>query len=153
MDTGDKVPGFKFQATNEVHGSLAQYKGKWLVLYFYPKDATPGCTNESKDFAKNYEAFQDLGCEVFGVSRDSLHSHDKFKAKLELPFELISDENEELCQLFNVLKLKKMYGKEHIGIERSSFIIDPEGLLRKSWRKVKVDGHVDEVLQSLKALQ
>ena len=142
---------FNFQATSEVNSKLSDHRGKWLILYFYPRDATPGCTTEGQDFRDHYEEFKKLNAKVFGISRDSMKSHEKFKANQEFPFELISDPDEELCQLFNVMKMKNMYGKQVRGIERSTFVINPEGKLRKEWRKVKVPGHVNEVLEWLKA--
>ena len=123
-----------------------------MVLYFYPKDNTPGCTTEGLQFRDLYPKFKKAGAEILGVSRDSLRSHENFKAKLELPFALISDPEEKLCALFNVIKMKKMYGKEVRGIERSTFVIDSEGVLRQEWRGVKVPGHVDEILEAVQAL-
>lgn len=125
----------------------------WTVLYFYPKDMTPGCTRESEDFRDNIKEFNQRQCRVFGVSRDSLVSHERFCKKLELPFPLISDSNEHICQLFDVIKTKNNYGKISEGIERSTFLIDPENILRFEWRKVKVDGHGAAVLQKLKEFQ
>lgn len=129
--------------------TLSKWKGKRFVLYFYPKDNTPGCTLEGQDFAKQYKKFQKMGVEVFGISRDSLASHEKFKAKMKFPFDLISDEKEILCKKFDVIKLKNMYGKKVMGIERSTFVISPSGKIEKEWRKLKVDGHVEEVLEYL----
>jgi peroxiredoxin Q/BCP len=126
--------------------------GKNVVIYFYPKDNTPGCTTEGQDFRDHSAAFTEANTVIFGVSRDSLRVHTNFKAKHEFPFELISDPDETLCKLFDVIKLKKLYGKEYMGIERSTFLIDSKGLLQKEWRKVKVKGHVEEVLASVKAL-
>lgn len=153
MNIGDKLPSLAYTATNEVTGNLQNTHGKWLVIYFYPKDATPGCTTEGQNFRDAYKKFNQLHCDILGVSRDSLSSHDKFKCQQEFPFELISDEKETLCQAFDVIKMKSMYGKQVRGIERSTFIIDPKGVLRHAWRKVKVPGHVDDVLQTLKSLQ
>lgn len=132
--------------------SLSSLKGKNIVIYFYPKDNTPGCTQEGQDFRDNYSAFQAANTEIFGVSRDSVRVHNGFKAKHEFPFELISDPDESLCQLFDVIKLKKLYGKEYMGIERSTFLINAEGVLVKEWRKVKVKEHVSDVLNSVLAL-
>ena len=132
--------------------SLSSLKGKNIVIYFYPKDNTPGCTQEGQDFRDNYSAFQAANTEIFGVSRDSVRVHNGFKAKHEFPFELISDPDESLCQLFDVIKLKKLYGKEYMGIERSTFLINAEGVLVKEWRKVKVKEHVSDVLDSVLAL-
>jgi peroxiredoxin Q/BCP len=132
--------------------TLSRLRGKKVVLYFYPKDNTPGCTTEGLQFRDLYPKFTKAGAEILGVSRDSLRSHDNFKAKLELPFPLISDSDEALCALFGVIKMKKMYGKEVRGIERSTFVIDAEGVLRREWRGVKVPGHVDDILEAVQAL-
>lgn len=153
MQVGDKVDSFQFHATNGISGTLADYKGQWLVLYFYPKDATPGCTTEGQNFRDAYPQFQALNTHVFGISRDNLKSHDNFKCKQEFPFELISDTDESICRYFDVIKMKNMYGKQVQGIERSTFLIDPAGILRQEWRKVRVEGHVDMVLNTLRALQ
>lgn len=131
---------------------LADLKGKNIVIYFYPKDNTPGCTTEGQNFRDLYPQFQQANTVIFGVSRESLKSHENFKAKQSFPFELISDPDEQLCKLFDVIKLKKLYGKEYMGIERSTFLIDKEGVLRQEWRKVKVDGHAEEVLKAAQAL-
>ena len=132
--------------------TLADYAGTWLVLYFYPKDSTPGCTTEGQGFRDQYAAFKAANTEVFGVSRDSVKSHENFKGKQAFPFELISDKDEAVCQLFDVIKLKKLYGKEYLGVDRSTFLIDKEGVLRQEWRGVKVPGHVDAVLAAAQAL-
>jgi peroxiredoxin Q/BCP len=153
MEIGDLVPSLPLKATSGINTSIDRLRGKWLVLYFYPKDATPGCTTEGCDFRDNDKSFAFLNTDVFGISRDSLASHEKFKMKENFPFELISDADEELCRSFDVIKMKSMYGKEVRGIERSTFIIDPDGYLRHIWRKVKVLGHVDEVLNVLRTLQ
>ncbi|VEG91460.1 peroxiredoxin [Legionella spiritensis] len=153
MQTGDKIPDVLFTATNNPDTRLHDFHGKWVVLYFYPKDSTPGCTTEGQDFRDAYERFQALNCEIFGVSRDSVTSHDNFKNKQQFPFELISDQDEQLCQLFDVIKMKSMYGKQVRGIERSTFLIDPQGVLRHEWRKVKVKEHVADVLTTLQTLQ
>ncbi len=150
VSVGKKVPDFTAEATGGEFG-LKAHRGKWLVLYFYPKDNTPGCTTESQDFAANYPKFKRAGCQIAGISRDKIRSHENFKAKLELPFELISDPDETLCELFGVMKLKNMYGKQVRGIERSTFLIDPDGKLVHEWRGVKVPGHVEAVLTRLKA--
>ncbi|MCE0722216.1 MULTISPECIES: peroxiredoxin [Legionella] len=150
MNIDESVPDFAFTATNGLNARLSDYRGQYVVLYFYPKDATPGCTTEGQDFRDAYPQFQELNTQIFGVSRDSLKSHENFKAKQNFPFELISDQDEQLCQLFEVIKMKSMYGKQVRGIERSTFIIDPQGKLIKEWRKVSVKGHVDEVLSALK---
>jgi peroxiredoxin Q/BCP len=150
---GKKVPPFSAAATGEQTISLAALKGKNLVLYFYPKDSTPGCTTEGQGFRDHYAEFQSLNTEILGVSRDSLKSHENFKAKQAFPFELLSDNDETLCRLFDVIKEKNMYGKKVMGIERSTFLIDGMGILRAEWRKVKVAGHVDEVLNRIKELE
>ncbi len=146
------VPEFTTQATNDTTVTLSELAGKNIVIYFYPKDNTPGCTTEGKDFRDHSAAFDAANTVIFGVSRDSLRVHTNFKAKHEFPFELISDPEEELCKLFDVIKLKKNYGKEYMGIERSTFLINAEGKLAKEWRKVKVKGHVEEVLEAVQAL-
>ena len=146
-----KVPDFKAEATNGEF-SLAAHKGKKIVLYFYPKDNTPGCTTEGIDFGKAHSRFKKAGAEIFGISRDSLKSHEGFKAKMEFPFELISDPDEKLCDLFGVMKMKNMYGKQVRGVERSTFVLDAEGKLRREWRGVKVPGHVDDVLAFVQTL-
>ena len=152
MNIDQLVPNFKFIATNNLNAQLHDYLGRYVILYFYPKDATPGCTTEGQDFRDHYLPFQTLNSVIFGISRDSLKSHESFKAKQQLPFELISDSDEQLCQLFDVIKMKSMYGKQVRGIERSTFLINPEGILIKEWRKVRVQGHVADVLTSLQAL-
>ncbi|HBY64145.1 MAG TPA: peroxiredoxin [Solibacterales bacterium] len=146
-----KVPDFAAAATDGEF-LLSAHAGRKLVLYFYPKDATPGCTTEGIDFANQHAAFRKAGAEVFGISRDSLTSHANFKSKMGFPFELISDPDEKLCELFGVMKMKNMYGKQVRGIERSTFLLDAAGTLRREWRGVKVPGHVDEVLAAVKAL-
>jgi peroxiredoxin Q/BCP len=146
------VPDFTAQMTGEREFVLSDYQGKILVLYFYPKDNTPGCTMESLHFRDLYLKFQKADTEIFGISRDSLRSHQNFKAKLDLPFELITDPDETLCTRFNVMKSKMMYGKKVRGIERSTFIIDAEGKLMKEWRGLKVPGHVDEILSFVQAI-
>ncbi|AIP21537.1 alkyl hydroperoxide reductase [Burkholderia pseudomallei] len=151
VEVDRQVPDFTAPATGGEF-SLSGIKGKKLVLYFYPKDNTPGCTTEGLQFRDLYPKFKKAGAEIVGVSRDSLRSHENFKAKLELPFPLISDPDETLCALFGVMKLKKMYGKEVRGIERSTFLIDGAGILRHAWRGVKVPGHVDDVLSAVQAL-
>lgn len=132
--------------------NLQDLKNKNIVLYFYPKDNTPGCTREGQDFRDNINKFNKLDTVILGVSRDSLSSHEKFKEKQSFPFELISDADEQLCQYFNVIKDKNMFGKKVKGIERSTFLIDKKGVLRKEWRKVKVDGHTQEILDEIKAI-
>jgi peroxiredoxin Q/BCP len=146
------VADFQVQATSDQAVSLSALKGQQVVIYFYPKDSTPGCTTEGQGFRDSYADFKAANTVVFGVSRDSLKSHENFKAKQEFPFELISDKDESLCQLFDVIKLKKLYGKEYLGVDRSTFLIDKNGVLRKEWRGVKVPGHVTEVLEQAQAL-
>lgn len=131
---------------------LASLRGRHVVLYFYPKDSTPGCTTEGQQFRDLHDEFTALDTVIFGVSRDSLRSHANFKAKQRFPFELIADQDETLCRLFDVIKLKKMYGKESLGVERSTFLIDKAGVLRREWRKVKVDGHAAAVLAAVREL-
>ena len=145
------VPDFTAAATG---GDFTLYslRGNKVVLYFYPKDNTPGCTTESLQFRDLYPKFKKAGADIVGVSRDSVRSHENFKSKLELPFTLVSDPDEQLCTLFGVMKLKKMYGKEVRGIERSTFVIGADGVLRREWRGVKVPGHVDEILEAVQAL-
>lgn len=152
IEVGKKVKNFKLPATGDQEIALSSLKGKNLVIYFYPKDSTPGCTTEGQNFRDNYKEFKKLNTEILGVSRDSIKRHENFKAKQSFPFELLSDEEEVLCNLFDVIKEKKLYGKTYMGIERSTFLIDARGILRQEWRKVKVKGHVDEVLEAAKAL-
>ena len=136
--------------TTTISGLLAEDGGQWLVLYFYPKDSTPGCTTEGNDFNALLPAFRKLGATVVGASRDSLKSHDRFREKQGFGFELASDPDEALCRAFDVIKPKKLYGREFIGVERSTFLIDPQGVVRAAWRKVKVPGHAQAVLDTLK---
>ncbi|MFM1782134.1 MAG: putative peroxiredoxin YgaF [Pseudomonadota bacterium] len=150
MEINKKVPLFKLPGTSDLQFNLSDYKGRFLVIYFYPKDATPGCTTQGVDFRDAYKKFQALDTEIFGISRDTLKSHENFKAKFTFPFELLSDEEEKACELFGVIKMKNMYGKQVRGIERSTFVIDPDGKLIQAWRGVKVEGHVKEVLQFIK---
>lgn len=147
IQVGQHVQDFSLPATSGKTISLAHLHGKALVLYFYPKDSTPGCTLEGQDFKRLYEQFQQAGCEILGVSRDSLKSHESFKSKCGFPFELLADENEALCRMFDVIRLKKLYGREFEGIERSTFVIDRHHVLRAEWRKVKVEGHAQAVLE------
>ncbi len=146
-----KVPDFSADSTGGEF-RLSDCKGKNVVIYFYPKDSTPGCTLEGQDFRDNIAKFRRNKTVVVGVSRDSLASHEKFKTKQEFPFELLSDRDETLCKLFDVIKEKNMYGKKVMGIERSTFLIDADGKLRREWRKVKVDGHVEDVLEAVREL-
>lgn len=147
------LPEFEAKATSDITVTNTSHQGKLLVLFFYPKDHTPGCTTEAMEFRDKYKDFVKAGAEVFGVSRDNMKSHDDFKAKLELPFELVSDNDEKLCHGFGVVKNKIMYGKKVKGIERSTFLVDANGILRQEWRGLKVPGHVDEVLKAVKALK
>lgn len=149
---GKKVPNFNLPATGDKTVKLTDLKGKKAIIYFYPKDSTPGCTTEGQNFRDNYNKFKRAGAVVLGVSRDSIKSHENFKSKQEFPFDLISDKDEILCDMFDVIKEKNMYGKKVMGIERSTFLLDDKGILRQEWRKVKVAGHVDEVLAATKAL-
>ena len=146
------APEFSLPATSARQISLSELRGKIVVLYFYPKDNTPGCTNESKDFGALNDEFSAAGCEIFGISRDSIKSHENFKAKLELPFDLISDADEVACEAFGVMKMKNMYGKQVRGIERSTFVIDTEGRIVREWRGVKVPGHAAEVLSFVQSV-
>ena len=146
------VPEFSLPATDGHEFSLSGQRGRSLVIYFYPKDSTPGCTTEAGQFRDLHPKFKKLGCDIFGVSRDSLKSHENFKAKLDLPFELLVDAEEVACSLFAVIKLKNMYGKQVRGIERSTFLIDGKGVLRREWRAVKADGHAAEVLAAAQTL-
>ena len=147
-----KVADFTAPATGGAPFKLSEHKGKAVVLYFYPKDNTPGCTTEGAAFRDLYKQFVKAGAVVAGISRDSLKSHDGFKEKMGFPFELLSDPDEKLCAQFDVIKMKNMYGKQVRGIERSTFLIGPDGTLAHEWRKVKVDGHAAEVLAAVKAL-
>jgi thioredoxin-dependent peroxiredoxin len=146
-----KVPDFTAAATGGEF-RLSDHQGRIVVLYFYPKDNTPGCTTEGMDFAQSHSKFKRAGTVVAGVSRDSVKSHDGFKAKMRFPFELISDADERLCDLFGVIKMKNMYGKKVRGIERSTFVIDGSGVLRREWRGVKVPNHVEEVLAYVQSI-
>ena len=146
------APDITLPATGDQHIRLADLHGQKVVLYFYPKDNTPGCTTETRDFGELHPKFVEAGCVVLGISRDSLKSHEHFKAKLELPFELLSDADEVACKAFDVIKMKNMYGKEVRGIERSTFVIDREGVVRRAWRKLKVNGHAEEVLNFVQSL-
>ena len=149
IEINSPMPELTLEGTNNITFSISNYVGKNLVIYFYPKDSTPGCTNESIDFKDNYDIFQNLNTEIFGISRDSLKSHEKFKAKYSFPFELLSDADEIACNLFDVIKMKNMYGKKVRGIERSTFLINTEGKLINEWRGVKVNGHVQELIEFL----
>ncbi|REH36770.1 peroxiredoxin Q/BCP [Paraperlucidibaca baekdonensis] len=149
---GQAVPDCSLPATSDKTISLSDLQGQRVVLYFYPKDATPGCTLESQQFRDLHAEFAAANTVIFGISRDSIKSHEKFKTAQALPFELLSDSDEALCTLFDVIKLKNMYGKQVRGIERSTFLIDENGVLRQEWRKLKADGHASIVLAAVAAL-
>ncbi|MFP4131430.1 peroxiredoxin [Thiohalospira sp.] len=152
LTVGDTAPDIRLPATGDQELSLADFRGQPVVLYFYPKDSTPGCTSESKDFTRLYDDFRNAGAVILGCSRDGIRSHENFRAKHDMPFDLLSDGDEALCNAFGVLKEKTMFGKKVMGIERSTFLIDAEGTIRREWRKVKVDGHAEAVLEALQAL-
>ena len=147
--TGLAVPDFSAPMTSGKTFKLSENLGNHVVLYFYPKDSTPGCTNESIQFNELLTSFTKKNCMVFGISRDSLKSHENFRSKYGFKFDLISDSDEAVCQMFDVIKMKNMYGKQVRGIERSTFLIDSAGILKKEWRKVSVSGHAQEVLESI----
>lgn len=149
LQIGDTLPEFSLQATSGRTITLEDFKGQYTVLYFYPKDNTPGCTTEGKAFTELYPEFQALNCEIFGISRDSVRKHENFKAKHNFPFDLISDEEETLCKLLDVIKRKKNFGREYYGIERSTFLINPKAKIIHEWRKVKVADHAQAVLDTL----
>ncbi|WP_198266246.1 peroxiredoxin [sulfur-oxidizing endosymbiont of Gigantopelta aegis] len=149
VEIGKKVPNFSGPATSDIDFKFSDYKGSAILLYFYPRDNTPGCTQEGKDFRDNYAAFESKGIKIFGLSRDSVRVHEGFKAKHEFPFDLIADKEETICNLFDVIKEKKLYGKVHMGIERSTFLINAKGVLVKEWRKVKVKEHIAQVLEAI----
>lgn len=149
LEINKAVTSFSLLGTNEIKFTLNNYLGKNVVLYFYPRDSTPGCTNEGIDFTTLYPDFKKKNVEIFGISRDSINSHEKFKEKYHFPFELLSDSEEIACSLFDVIKMKNMYGKQVQGIERSTFLIDSKGMLIKEWRGLKVPGHAEEVLNSI----
>ena len=146
------VPDFELPSTGNKTFRLSAAPGKTLVIYFYPKDNTPGCTTEGQQFSDAYAAFTRLGCNIIGISRDSIKSHQSFKEKMAFPFELLSDADEIACKLFGVIKMKNMYGKQVRGIERSTFVLDAKRVLRREWRGVKVPGHVQEVLEFVKTM-
>lgn len=152
VEIGQPVADFSATATGDTTLTLSELRGKQVVIYFYPKASTPGCTTEGGDFRDRKVAFDAANTVILGVSRDGLRAQENFKAKQDFNFELISDKDESVCALFDVIKLKKMYGKEHLGIERSTFLIDKEGKLANEWRGVKVPGHVDEVLAAAEKL-
>jgi len=151
-EVGKPAPQFELPANGDRSIALSELKGKNVVLYFYPKDNTPGCTKEGQGFRDRYGDFQAANAEVLGVSRDSVKSHDNFAQKYEFPFPLLSDKDETVCKAFDVIKEKNMYGRKVMGVERSTFVIDKDGNLAQEWRKVKVAGHVDEVLDFVKTL-
>ena len=152
VSVGAKVGNFSLPATGDKSLSLSDFEGKNLIIYFYPKDNTPGCTLEGQDFRDKHADFQAAGTEILGVSRDSIKSHENFKAKQNFPFDLLSDSDEELCRLFDVIHEKNMYGRKVMGVVRSTFLIDGKGILQREWRKVRVKGHVEEVLEAARAL-
>ena len=152
VSIGKKVANFSLPATGDKTLSLKDFKGSKLVIYFYPKDSTPGCTTEGRDFSALHDAFRESGTEILGVSRDSLKSHENFKAKQGFPFDLLSDADEALCRQFDVIHEKNMYGRKVMGVVRSTFLLDADGVLRHEWRKVRVKGHADEVLAAAQAL-
>jgi thioredoxin-dependent peroxiredoxin len=150
---GKKVPAFSAAITgSDVKWKLADAAGEKLVIYFYPKDMTTGCTKESQDFRDQHAAFRRAKVRVIGISRDSLKSHDKFRDKEKLPFDLLSDEDEKVCRLFDVIREKTLYGRKYMGVDRSTFLIDAQGVLQREWRGVRVPGHVEEVLEAAKSL-
>lgn len=152
LDLGGKIPDLTLPASGGGTVKLRALKGEALVLYFYPKDSTPGCTQQGQDFRDQYKALRKAGAEVLGISRDSVKSHDNFIAKQEFPFRLLSDADEAACQAFDVIKEKSLYGRKYMGVDRSTFLFDAKGVLRQVWRGVKVKGHVAEVLAAVKAL-
>jgi peroxiredoxin Q/BCP len=152
VSIGKKVPDFSLPATGVQTITLSEYQGKNVVVYFYPKDSTPGCTTEGQDFRDRMTTFRRRNTVVLGISRDSIKSHENFKARQEFPFELLSDVDETVCRLFDVIREKNMYGRKVMGIERSTFLIDDSGVLRREWRKVRVKGHAEEVLEAVRNL-
>jgi peroxiredoxin Q/BCP len=147
---GKPVASFSLPATGDKNVSLEDFRGSRLVIYFYPKDSTPGCTLEGQNFRDSYSEFKKYGTDILGVSRDSLKAHENFKAKQEFPFDLLSDADETLCRQFDVIHEKNMYGRKVMGIVRSTFLIDGDGILQREWRKVRVKGHVEEVLEAVR---
>ena len=150
--SGKKCPKFKADATSDKVISNETFKNKDVVIYFYPKDSTPGCTSEGQDFRDNYKKFKKLNTDILGISRESIKSHENFKSKQNFPFELLSDSDEKVCKAFDVMKLKSMYGREYMGVDRSTFLVNSAGKITKEWRGVKVKGHVLEVLDAAKEL-
>ncbi len=153
LDAGGSIPDLPMMLSSGRPTRLSDYQGRWLVLYFYPKDSTPGCTAEGLDFNALLPQFRERGADVLGISRDSIKSHENFRTKQDFRFELVSDGDEALCKALGVIREKNMYGREVIGIERSTFLVDPAGVIRQSWRKVKVPGHALAVLDALTAAQ
>ena len=151
MDIGDRIPDLPLALSSGKHASLGDYAGHWLALYFYPKDSTPGCTTEGLDFNALLPKFKRAGAQVLGVSRDSLKSHQNFCSKQGFKFDLVSDGDEAVCNAFGVIQPKKLYGRDYVGIVRSTFLIDPDGVIRQKWQPVKVPGHAQAVLDALKA--
>jgi peroxiredoxin Q/BCP len=151
LSIGKTLPDFESVCTGNKTFKLSDYRGSYVIIYFYPKDSTPGCTLEGQAFRDNIEKFTTLNTVLFGISRDTLRAHENFKSKQAFPFDLLSDEDETICELFDVIKMKNMYGKQVRGIERSTFLIDPQGILINEWRKVKVKNHIEEVLEYLTA--
>lgn len=152
VELGKAVPEFSLPATGDQTLALSDFKGKNIALYFYPRDNTPGCTQEGIDFQAKLEDFEKANTVVLGISRDTVRKHENFRAKYDYTFDLLADVDETVCLLFNVMRDKKMYGKDVRGIERSTFLIDADGVLVKEWRKVKIEGHVDEVLEAAQAI-
>lgn len=150
VKVGEKAPDFTLKNQDGEEVSLSQYKGKNIVLYFYPKDMTPGCTTQACDFRDNYSEFDELNTVILGISPDPIERHQKFIDKHDLPFPLLADTEHEVAELYDVWKLKKMFGREYYGIERSTFIIDAEGIVREVWRRVRVKGHIEKTLQFVK---
>ena len=152
LEPGDKAPAFKTELSDGESTSLADYQGSWVILYFYPKNNTPGCTKEACAFRDSAKQISGLDAVILGCSPDSVESHGKFITKFDLPFKLLADPDNSIAQAYGVWKEKNMYGRKYMGIERSTFLIDPQGKIRKIWRRVKVDGHVDAVIEELQAL-
>lgn len=153
IKVGRKVPDFRLPATGEQEIALSDFRGKRVVIYFYPRDSTPGCTTEGQDFRDRIQTFRRRNTVILGISRDSIRSHENFRAKQQFPFDLLSDAEEKACRLFDVIREKNMYGKKVMGVERSTFLIDEAGVLRREWRKVSVKGHVQEVLDAIGELK
>ena len=151
VSVGKRVENFNLPATGDQNLSLSDFRGRSLIIYFYPKDNTPGCTREGQDFRDLYKQFNEAGADILGVSRDSVRVHENFRKKHEFPFHLLSDSDEQLCKQFDVIREKKLYGRTYMGIERSTFLIDSEGILQQEWRKVRVPGHAQAVLDELRS--